>query len=87
MYTIDLIADLKKLSQQFVYDLAKSDLFYCYKQCLDGIEEVKRRGWDIFNGMNSLTARDKLLARYITETWLRILQMPYRCEIYKNSCG
>ena len=53
---------LKKISQQFVYDLAKSDLAYCYKQCLDGIEEVKRRGWDIFNGINNLTARDKLLA-------------------------
>jgi hypothetical protein len=33
------IKALKKLSQQFVYDLAKSDLAYCYKQCLDGIEE------------------------------------------------
>lgn len=53
---------LKKMSQQFVYDLAKSDLAYCYKQCLDGIEEVKRRGWDIFNGINILTTRDKLLA-------------------------
>lgn len=53
---------LKKLSQQFVYDLAKSDLAYCYKQCLDGIEEVKRKGWDIFNGMNNLMTRDKLLA-------------------------
>jgi Trp repressor protein len=54
---------LKKMSQQFVYDLAKSDLAYCYKQCLDGIEEVKRKGWDIFNGINNnLTTRDKLLA-------------------------
>jgi hypothetical protein len=53
---------LKKLSQQFVYDLAKSDLAYYYKQCLDGIEEVKRRGWNIFNGANNLTTRDKLLA-------------------------
>lgn len=53
---------LKKMSQQFVYDLAKSDLAYCYKQCLDGIEEVKRRGWDIFNGINNLPTRDKLLA-------------------------
>ena len=54
---------LKKLSQQFVYDLAKSDLAYCYKQCLDGIEEIRRRGWDIFNGINNnLTTRDKLLA-------------------------
>jgi len=56
------IKELKKLSQQFVYDLAKSDLAYCYKQCLDGIEEVKRKGWDIFNGMNNLMTRDKLLA-------------------------
>ena len=53
---------LKSISQQFVYDLAKSDLAYCYKQCLDGIEEVKKRGWDIFNGINNLTTRDKLLA-------------------------
>ena len=53
---------LKKMSQQFVYDLAKSDLAYCYKQCLDGIEEVKRRGWNIFNGINNLATRDKLLA-------------------------
>jgi hypothetical protein len=53
---------LKQKSQQFVFDLAKSDLAYCYRQCLDGIEEVKRRGWDIFNGMNNLTTRDKLLA-------------------------
>jgi transcriptional antiterminator len=56
------IKELKKMSQQFVYDLARSDLAYCYKQCLDGIEEVKRRGWDIFNGMNNLATRDKLLA-------------------------
>lgn len=53
---------LKQMSQQFVYDLAKSDLAYCYKQCLDGIEEVKRKGWEIFNGINNLTTRDKLLA-------------------------
>jgi hypothetical protein len=53
----------KKLKvDQFVYDLAKSDLAYYYKQCLDGIEEVKKKGWDIFNGINNLTTRDKLLA-------------------------
>ena len=34
---------LKQLSQQFIYDLAKSDLAYYYKQCLNGIEEVKRK--------------------------------------------
>ena len=35
---------LKKLSQWFVFDLAKSDLAYYYKQCIDGIEEVRRLG-------------------------------------------
>jgi IS30 family transposase len=39
---------LKELSQQFVFDLAKSDLAYYYKQCTDGIEEVRRKGWEIF---------------------------------------
>jgi hypothetical protein len=53
---------LKVMSQQFVYDLAKSDLAHYYKQCLDGIEEVKKRGWDIFNRANNLTTKDKLLA-------------------------
>ena len=51
---------LKEISQRFVYDLAKSDLAYCSKQCLDGIEEVKRR-WDILNEINNLTTRNKLL--------------------------
>ena len=56
---------LKALSQRFVFDLAKSDLAYYYKQCIDGIEEVRRKGWDIFKGLNdngNLTPRDKLLA-------------------------
>jgi hypothetical protein len=47
---------------QFVYDLAKSDLAYYYKQCLDGIEEVKRKSWDIFDNMANLSPKDKLLA-------------------------
>jgi DNA-binding transcriptional ArsR family regulator len=55
------IKALKELSQQFVFDLAKSDLAYYYKQCIDGIEEVRRKGWDIFN-KNDLTSKDKLLA-------------------------
>jgi IS30 family transposase len=52
---------LKQLSQQFVYDLAKSDLSYYYKQCIDGIEEVKRKAWEIFRN-DSLTEKDKLSA-------------------------
>src|SRR6476469_8210102 len=56
---------LKELSQRFVFDLAKSDLAYYYKQCIDGIEEVRRKGWEIFKGKknnNNITTRDKLLA-------------------------
>ena len=53
---------LKQLSQMFVYDLAKSDLAFYYKQCLIGIEEVKRRAWEIFNKSANLSTRDKLLA-------------------------
>jgi IS30 family transposase len=34
---------LKESAQQFVYDLAKSDLAYYYKQSIDGIEESKER--------------------------------------------
>ena len=33
---------LKQLSQQFVFDLAKSDLAYYYKQSIDGIDEAKK---------------------------------------------
>ena len=44
---------LRKQSQQFVYDLAKSDLAFYYKQCLDGIEEVRRKSWEIYNNDRS----------------------------------
>jgi DNA-binding transcriptional ArsR family regulator len=62
---------LKQISQRFVFDLAKSDLAYYYKQCIDGIEEVTKKCWEIFrdcdndntNASNSnLTSKDKLLA-------------------------
>jgi IS30 family transposase len=51
---------LKEQSQQFVYDLAKSDLAYYYKRCIDGIE-VRRKAWQILRS-NSLSEKDKLLA-------------------------
>ena len=57
------IKALKQMSQQFVYDLAKSDLAYCYKQCIDGIEEVKRKAWEAYRSNDSsLKPKDKLLA-------------------------
>jgi IS30 family transposase len=59
------VSYLRKQSQQFVYDLAKSDLAFYYKQCLDGIEEVRKKSWEIYNQdrqNDSLkNAKDKLL--------------------------
>ena len=48
-------------SQQFVYDLAKSDLAYYYKQSIDGIEEAKKESWKIYNDQ-TVPMREKLLA-------------------------
>jgi len=59
---------LKEISQQFVFDLAKSDLAYYYKQCINGIEEVRRKAWEMLRDEDdeqqpsSLTPKDKLLA-------------------------
>jgi IS30 family transposase len=51
---------LKELSQQFVYDLAKSDLACYYKQSIDGIEEAKREAWRIYR--NEVSVKEKLSA-------------------------
>jgi IS30 family transposase len=55
------IKALKELSQHFVYDLAKSDLAYYYKQSIDGIEEAKREAWRIYND-NNISVKEKLSA-------------------------
>lgn len=52
---------LKRTSQQFVYDLARSDLAYYYKQSIDGIEEAKKEAWKIYND-EAVADREKLLA-------------------------
>jgi IS30 family transposase len=52
---------LKEMSQEFVYDLAKSDLGYYYKQSINGIEEAKKESWKIFQD-DKVQVRDKLLA-------------------------
>ena len=36
---------LKDMSLKFVYDLAKSDLAYYFKQSINGIEEAKKEFW------------------------------------------
>jgi IS30 family transposase len=44
---------LKEMSQQFVFDLAKSDLSYYYEQSIDGIEEAKKEAWRIHKDNNT----------------------------------
>jgi DNA-binding transcriptional ArsR family regulator len=55
------IKALKEMSQQFVFDLAKSDLAYYYKQSIDGIEEAKKEAWRIYCG-DSTSVKEKLAA-------------------------
>jgi IS30 family transposase len=61
------IKALKQMSQQFVFDLAKSDLAYHYQQCINGIEEVRRKAWELIRDDEEeeqrqlLTLKDKLL--------------------------
>ena len=58
---------LKKLSQQFVFDLAK-DLGFYYKGCIDTMDQIQQRCWSIFNNEN-ISQKDKLLAlKIIKET-------------------
>ena len=56
------VTAIKKLSQQYIYDLAKSDLAHSYKMCIDGIDEVKRKAWDILlqNENETIDIKDKL---------------------------
>src|SRR5918992_4748762 len=57
------IKALRQLSQQFIHDLAKSDLAHYYKQCIYGIEEVKRKAWEAYRSDDaSLKPKDKLMA-------------------------
>ncbi len=57
---------LKQMSQQFVFELAKSDLAYQYQQCINGIEEIRRKAWELLRNdeeeeEQSMTLKDKLL--------------------------
>lgn len=52
---------IKSDSQQFVYDLAKSDLAFYYKQSILGIDDAKKESWRIYND-ETVPVRDKLLA-------------------------
>lgn len=58
---------LKQLSQRFVFDLAKGGLTYYYKQCIDGMDEIRREAWSLYKygdwsqGVH-LTVKEKIAA-------------------------
>jgi IS30 family transposase len=57
------IKHLKVVSQRFVYDLAKSDLAFYYKQSIDGIQEVNKKAWELYRNQNNTNdMKIKLLA-------------------------
>ena len=56
------IKHLKVVSQKFVYDLAKSDLAFYYKQSIDGIQEVNKKAWEMYRNQNNTDMKIKLLA-------------------------
>ena len=54
---------LKQMSQEFVYQLAKSDLSYYYKQSIDGLNEVQKEAWIIYRSTSSdIQTKDRLSA-------------------------
>jgi hypothetical protein len=55
----DDVRALKEMSQQFIHQLAKSDLAYYFKQCIDGIEEAKAEAWEIYTN-GELQPKDRL---------------------------
>lgn len=55
------IGALKDDSRHFVHNLAKSDLVFSFQQSIKGIDEVKRRLWDMVIS-SEYRAKEKLLA-------------------------
>jgi DNA-binding Lrp family transcriptional regulator len=49
----DDVKALREASQRFIFDLAKSDLGYFYKECIDGIDDVTREAWKLYDVMTS----------------------------------
>jgi hypothetical protein len=55
------IQALREESQNFVHSLAKSDLAFYFKQCIDGIADVKQKALELY-ASDFLKPKDKLLA-------------------------
>lgn len=71
------IQALKEASGQFLHDLAKSDLVFSYQQSIRGVDEVKRRLWDMATSRDAKTKYQLMAYRLIMvaeETKFRLLE-------------
>jgi DNA-binding transcriptional ArsR family regulator len=50
---------LKEKSQRFIYDLAKSDLAYYYRQCLDTMHEAERMIWETYRNRDRYSEAER----------------------------
>lgn len=58
---------LQLISQQFIYDITKSDFTYYYKNCLETVKLVLRRQWEIVNKEGKLTKEDIYKAKVLAD--------------------
>jgi IS30 family transposase len=54
------ITELKEDSRNYIYDLAKTDLAYSYQQCIEEIETVRIKAWEILK-REELDVKDQVL--------------------------
>jgi hypothetical protein len=60
------IKALKLISQQFIYDITKSDFTYYYKQCLDAVKLILRKQYDIVD-KKCITKEDVWRAKILAD--------------------
>jgi transposase len=61
------IKALKLISQQFIYDITKSDFTYYYKQCLDAVKLILRKQYEIVD-KERITKEDVWRAKILADT-------------------
>jgi hypothetical protein len=60
------IKALKLISQQFIYDITKSDFTYYYKQCLDAVKLIFRKQYEIVD-KEHITKEDVWRAKILAD--------------------
>ena len=77
------IKALKLISQQFIYDITKSDFTYYYKQCLDAVKLILRKQWEIAD-KEYITSQDMNRAKILSDILSTVATIN---EYYKAAPG